>query len=154
MIDKDDAIHAFLDCVRVIGDDVHECKLCLERYYGARCYNEVRSPLSLTFSCRLFTGWQRSFNAANHAHPGEITVEIHDIFNGMTQTEEMDASQPRPALLRHAGKHKWATLSLPPQMDSRRSCLCKQDRFWLSQTLLPVTRFLNNQNVEAFGRGR
>jgi hypothetical protein len=45
------AIHDFLDRLRVAGDDLHECSICLERYHGmplhtsgtvcARCHNEV-----------------------------------------------------------------------------------------------------------------
>ena len=52
---QQDVIHAFLDHVRNIGDDMHKCTPCLGRYHSmtlhdtlcARCHNEVRSPFSL-----------------------------------------------------------------------------------------------------------
>jgi hypothetical protein len=52
---QQDVIHAFLHHVRNIGDDMHKCTPCLERYHSMRLHdtlcagghNEVRSPFSL-----------------------------------------------------------------------------------------------------------
>ena len=50
-VHQEHAIHDFLDRLRLIQDDVHECTTCLERYHGmqmhgtqcSRCHNEVRA---------------------------------------------------------------------------------------------------------------
>ena len=55
---QQDVIYTILYCVCNIGDNVHECTLCLEGYHGmslhnardrlcALCHNEVRSSFSL-----------------------------------------------------------------------------------------------------------
>jgi len=52
---QQEAIHAFLDRVLEIGDDLHECTVCLERYHGmklrdmacTRCHKEVLTSLFL-----------------------------------------------------------------------------------------------------------
>ncbi|KAH9998572.1 hypothetical protein BJV77DRAFT_959567 [Russula vinacea] len=117
---QQDVIHAFLDHVRVICDDVHECTLCLERYHGmtlhdtlcARSHNEVPFLLVRALTDILMSTFHKTANiAANHADTGEITPELHDIIDSITQMEEMLRSHL--PLLRRASNQKWEMLSLP-----------------------------------------
>lgn len=110
---QQDVIHAFLDHVRVICDDVHECTLCLERYHGmtlhdtlcARSHSEVPFLLVRALTDILMSTFHKTANiAANHADPGEITPELHDIIDSITQMQEMLRSHL--SLLRHASKQK------------------------------------------------
>ena len=61
--------------------------------------------------------------AANHADPGEITLELHDIIDSITEMGEILRSHL--SLLRHASKQKWEMLLLPPPW-TRRSHLRRQ----------------------------
>ena len=97
---QQDVVHAFLDRVCDIGDDVHECTLCLECHHGmtlhntlcARCHNEVGSPFSLvcTLTDILMPTVHKTANSAtNYADSGEITAELHEIIDDITQMEEI-----------------------------------------------------------------
>ena len=111
--------------------------LCLEYYHGmtlhdtvcARCHNEVRSPFSLV---RALTDIhmqtapldvEHRHNSANHADPGKITPELHDIIDCITQIEEMLRSRSSPCFVMRVSKNDQC-FSLPLDMDSRRSRLC------------------------------
>ena len=135
---QQDVIHASLDRVRVIGGDVHECILCLEYYHSmmlldtlcARCHNQVRSPFSLVHALTdiLIPTVHKTANiAANHADPDKIKSELHDIIDGITQTEEMLRSLTSPCFVMRVSKS--GKCFHFPTMDSRRSCLCRRHWF-------------------------
>ena len=69
--------------------------------------------LSLTFTCRPFTGWRTPPQHRNPRRPWRDHARTprhrrrHHADRGHT-------SQPRLTLLRHMGRQKWEMLSLPP----------------------------------------
>ena len=61
--------------------------------------------------------------AVNHADPGEITPELHDIIDSITEMAEILRSHL--SLLCHASKQEWEMLSHPLPW-TRRSHLRRQ----------------------------
>ena len=127
---QQDVIHAFLYRVCDIGDDVHKCTPCLERYHGMTfhvtlctgCHNEVLSPLSLVRALtdiHMLTVHRTANIATNYADPGEITPGLHNIIDGITQMEMLRCGSLASPCFDMWGKQKWAMLSLPLHTDSR-----------------------------------
>jgi hypothetical protein len=151
---QQDVIHAFLDRVRVIGDDVHECILCLERYHSmmlhdtlcARCHNEVCPPFSLVRALTdiLMPTVHRTANIATT--PQIMSTLARSRQNSMTSSTaslRWGCSAASPRLASSYGKQKWAMLSLPlPWAPDGLAYIDDTDSG--SRTLLSSTRFPNN----------
>jgi hypothetical protein len=70
--------------------------------------------------------------AANHADPGKITPELHDILTASLRLRGCSAASR--LLASSCGQAKVGSAFSPPTMESRRSRLCRRHWFWLLHT--------------------
>jgi hypothetical protein len=86
-VHQEQAIHDFLDCLRLIHEDVHECTTCLERYHGMqmhgteclRCHREVRE-MCLAGSGSVLRVW---------------LIRVHGVVEGDTSVRPCKRCRPR-----------------------------------------------------------
>ncbi|KAH9990758.1 hypothetical protein BJV77DRAFT_1150879 [Russula vinacea] len=76
---------------------MHKCTPCLERYHSMRLHD------TLCAGGHNEDGEHRQ-NSANHADPGETTLELHDIIDGITQMEVMLRSLTSPCSIMRVSK--------------------------------------------------
>jgi hypothetical protein len=71
------AIHDFLDRLLVAGDNLHECTVCLEKYYGMPLHTSgVETHCLFGSSGALFLTRTRVLKAEPEEHVGEDCEEV------------------------------------------------------------------------------